>query len=86
MPQTEYEVCYVLAWNGSETAPVYAATGRAALGCQTIQEWMARNGFADRVTDPEQLAEIQSRLDLPEPLGGAFMADGHVQLVFYDPA
>jgi hypothetical protein len=47
---------------------------------------MARTGFADRVTDPEQLAEIQSRLGLPEPPGGAFTADGQPHLVFYDPA
>ncbi len=84
MPQSRYETCYVLGWNGSENHPLYRPEGRAALGGLSIPEWMRMIGFEDQVTDPGLLAEIQDRLDLPDLPGGAFTLNGMPHLVFYE--
>jgi hypothetical protein len=45
---------------------------------------MKKIGFADQLTDLDQLEELQQRLRLPECPHGSFMRNGKSHLVFYE--
>jgi hypothetical protein len=84
MPQSTYETCSVIRCNGSVAAPRYRHAGRAALGGKNVHEWIAMIGFDGQISDPDELADIQRRLGLPDRPDGAFTLKGKLHVVYYD--